>query len=81
MGLLGGVRAPSVAARSLTKLHFNNVASGGLGWVRARFQHVQCVCGKCCGLSWTDCNGVPVSVLSGFTSTLSMRTAKISAHR
>ena len=33
----------------LTKLHFYNVASGGLGCVRARFQHVQCVCGKCCG--------------------------------
>lgn len=58
MGLLGGGRAPSAAARSLTKLHFNNVASGGLGCVRARFQHVQRVCGKRCGLSWAACNGV-----------------------
>lgn len=58
MGLLGGGRAPSAAARSPTKLHFDNVAGGGFGSVGARFQHVQRVCGKRFGLSWAACNGV-----------------------
>ncbi len=41
----------------LSKLHFNNVASGGFGNVGARFQHVQCVCSKRCGRSWAARNG------------------------
>lgn len=51
------VSASAGCTRSLTKLHLNNVAGGGLGCVRARFQHAQRVCGKRCGRSWTARNG------------------------
>ena len=47
----------AAAPALLSKLHFNNVASGGFGNVGARFQHVQCVCGKRCGRSWAARNG------------------------
>ena len=81
MALLGG-GAPSAAARSLTKLHFDNITGGGglEALVPDSSMYSAFAVSVADDPRW-PVTGMLAVGLAGYTFALSMGTAKKSAHR